>query len=97
MSQHNHANGFNTVGLGEFAAVINGVSFRTRHNDYSLKMPHQNTMDYHATQDIPRPPVPKDQGCPKKQPFKTSHTSKSYLTRAGVLYFGHFLGDPRET
>mmetsp|Transcript_1473 Transcript_1473/g.3241 ORF Transcript_1473/g.3241 Transcript_1473/m.3241 type:complete len:785 (+) Transcript_1473:159-2513(+) len=58
MSMHNHANGWKTVGLGEFAAVVNGVSFRTRHNDYSLKMPHRTESGYHQTQDIPRPPVP---------------------------------------
>jgi len=58
MSMHNHANGWKTVGLGEFAAVVNGVSFRTRHNDYSLKMPHRTDSGYHATEHIPRPPVP---------------------------------------
>ena len=25
-----------------------------------------------------------------------AHFIAGYLTRAGVLYFGHFLGDPRE-
>jgi len=57
-SAHNHANGYKTVGLGEFAAVMNGVSFRTRHNDYSLKMPSTSSEKYHETEDIPRPPVP---------------------------------------
>lgn len=55
---HNHANGRNTVGLGEFSAVMNGVSFRTRHNDYSLRMPSTSSDKYHETEDIPRPPVP---------------------------------------
>jgi len=58
MSMHNHANGWKTVGLGEFAAVVNGVSFRTRHNDYSLMMPHRTDSSYHATEHVPRPPVP---------------------------------------
>ena len=31
---HNHANNERTVGMGEFVAVLNGVEFRTRHNDY---------------------------------------------------------------
>ena len=34
---HNHANNKFTVGMGEFAAVLNGVQFNTRHNDYSLE------------------------------------------------------------
>eukprot|EP00403_Amphidinium_massartii_P040301 CAMPEP_0178447928 /NCGR_PEP_ID=MMETSP0689_2-20121128/41689_1 /TAXON_ID=160604 /ORGANISM="Amphidinium massartii, Strain CS-259" /LENGTH=1651 /DNA_ID=CAMNT_0020073033 /DNA_START=122 /DNA_END=5073 /DNA_ORIENTATION=+ len=58
LAQHNHANGYNTVGLGEFAAVINGVNFRTRHNDYSFRMPSTTETKYHATEIIPRPPVP---------------------------------------
>ncbi|KAJ9434972.1 hypothetical protein DIPPA_20995, partial [Diplonema papillatum] len=33
---HNHANTHHTVGMGEFGAVLNGVQFTTRHNDYSL-------------------------------------------------------------
>ena len=31
---HNHANNERTIGMGEFVAVLNGVEFRTRHNDY---------------------------------------------------------------
>ena len=34
LSIHEHANNIRTVGLGEFIAVLNGVEFRTRHNDY---------------------------------------------------------------
>ena len=33
---HDHANNIRTVGMGEFVAVLNGVEFRTRHNDYRL-------------------------------------------------------------
>eukprot|EP01064_Diplonema_japonicum_P018904 TRINITY_DN275_c0_g1_i2.p1 TRINITY_DN275_c0_g1~~TRINITY_DN275_c0_g1_i2.p1 ORF type:complete len:1096 (+),score=388.85 TRINITY_DN275_c0_g1_i2:41-3328(+) len=36
---HNHANTHHTIGLGEFGAVLNGVQFTTRHNDYSLVQP----------------------------------------------------------
>ena len=35
---HDHANNIRTVGMGEFVAVLNGVEFRTRHNDYRLYM-----------------------------------------------------------
>ncbi|KAI0230665.1 hypothetical protein LSAT2_019023, partial [Lamellibrachia satsuma] len=38
-SIHDHSNNVRTVGLGEFIAVLNGVEFRTRHNDYGLRMP----------------------------------------------------------
>ena len=40
MSIHEHANNIRTVGLGEFIAVLNGVEFRTRHNDYRLSIYH---------------------------------------------------------
>ena len=35
---HHHANFERTMGLGEFAAVLNGVEFWTRHNDYLFRM-----------------------------------------------------------
>lgn len=55
---HDHSNNVRTVGMGEFIAVLNGVEFRTRHNDYRLYMPSTNTGDYHVTEDIPFPDVP---------------------------------------
>ena len=58
MSIHEHANNIRTVGLGEFIAVLNGVEFRTRHNDYALIMPNKTSKDYHATEPIPFPEVP---------------------------------------
>jgi len=57
-AQHNHANNQNTVGLGEFAGIMNGIVFRTRHNDYSLKQPSKTSSKYHQTEDVPRPDVP---------------------------------------
>lgn len=38
-SIHNHANNIRTCGMGEFIGVLNGVEFRTRHNDYRLVKP----------------------------------------------------------
>ena len=38
MAMHNHGNNKYTIGMGEFTAVLNGVEFRTRHNDYALRM-----------------------------------------------------------
>ena len=58
LSIHEHANNIRTVGLGEFIGVLNGVEFRTRHNDYRLYMPSRTSKDYHATDEIPFPDVP---------------------------------------
>ena len=58
MSIHEHANNIRTVGLGEFIGVLNGVEFRTRHNDYRLYMANKTSKDYHATEPIPFPEVP---------------------------------------
>jgi hypothetical protein len=55
---HDHANYINTIGLGEFIAVLNGWEFRTRHNDYKLVMPSLSSTEYHATEPIPFPDVP---------------------------------------
>ena len=62
---HNHANTHHTVGLGEFQAVLNGVLFTTRHNDYSLLEPNDalSVAEYTNTwppssKDIEPSPVP---------------------------------------
>lgn len=55
---HNHNNYPRAIGLGELIAVLNGVEFRTRHNDYKLRMASTSTMDYGVTEDIPFPDVP---------------------------------------
>eukprot|EP00056_Hartaetosiga_gracilis_P010237 m.150073 g.150073 ORF g.150073 m.150073 type:complete len:1083 (+) comp13278_c0_seq1:52-3300(+) len=55
---HNHADHKHTVGMGEVGAVLNGVEFWTRHNDYSLQQPSATSKDYHATDYIPFPDVP---------------------------------------
>ncbi len=55
---HEHADNIRTVGLGEIIAVLNGVDFRTRHNDFRLNMPHTESTEFHAFEPIPFPPVP---------------------------------------
>ena len=60
LAVHEHANNDRTVGLGEFIAVLNGVEFRTRHNDYRLYMANRTSKDYHATEPIPYPNVPQE-------------------------------------
>ena len=57
-SVHEHANYDRTVGLGEFIAVLNGVEFRTRHNDYKLRRPSTTSNKYNEMEDIPFPDVP---------------------------------------
>ncbi|XP_067933093.1 uncharacterized protein [Watersipora subatra] len=44
--------------MGELVAVLNGVEFRTRHNDYKMRMPSRTSKTYGATEDIPYPNVP---------------------------------------
>lgn len=55
---HDHSNYVDTVGIGEFVAVLNGLEFRTRHNDYHIYMPHETSSELHKTQSIPFPKVP---------------------------------------
>ncbi|KAF6017626.1 hypothetical protein EB796_024052 [Bugula neritina] len=57
-SIHEHSNYRGTVGMGELIAVLNGVEFRTRHNDYKMRMPSRTSKQYGATEDIPYPEVP---------------------------------------
>ena len=57
-SLHNHANHIRTVGMGELIVVLNGVEFRTRHNDYGLRMPSTSTANYNEVEEIPFPDVP---------------------------------------
>ena len=58
LQAHDHADYKYTVGLSEFIAILNGVEFRTRHNDYGLYKPVSNDKTYHKTVPIEQPPVP---------------------------------------
>jgi len=55
---HEHSNHQRTVGLGEFIAVLNGYQFRTRHNDYKIRMPSKTSKEWGVMEDIPFPDVP---------------------------------------
>ena len=55
---HVHSTYKNLIGMGEIIAVLNGVEFRTRHNDYKLRMPSTTSSEYGATEEIPYPQVP---------------------------------------
>ena len=57
-SIHEHSNYDRTVGMGEFTAALNGINFRTRHNDYKLRMPHRTSKTFHLQEDVPFPRVP---------------------------------------
>ncbi|GFO42564.1 hypothetical protein PoB_006906900 [Plakobranchus ocellatus] len=58
LSAHDHADYDRTIGLGEFVAVMNGVDFRTRHNDYKFKMPSRTSKNFNSVEDVPFPEVP---------------------------------------
>ena len=55
---HNHDNNERIAGMGEVIAVLNGVEFRTRHNDFGIRQPSKTSAEYHKTDDIAFPPVP---------------------------------------
>ncbi|RUS69992.1 hypothetical protein EGW08_022246, partial [Elysia chlorotica] len=55
---HDHSDTIDTCGMGEFIGILNGVEFRTRHNDYRLVMPSRTSKAWHAYDEIPTPPVP---------------------------------------
>eukprot|EP00486_Rosalina_sp_Unknown_P000306 CAMPEP_0201566736 /NCGR_PEP_ID=MMETSP0190_2-20130828/6746_1 /ASSEMBLY_ACC=CAM_ASM_000263 /TAXON_ID=37353 /ORGANISM="Rosalina sp." /LENGTH=768 /DNA_ID=CAMNT_0047985865 /DNA_START=82 /DNA_END=2388 /DNA_ORIENTATION=- len=55
---HDHADFINVAGMGELQAVLNGVEFQTRHNDYSLEMPSTTSTEYGETEQLPFPDVP---------------------------------------
>uniref|UniRef100_A0A0B7B1R3 Uncharacterized protein n=1 Tax=Arion vulgaris TaxID=1028688 RepID=A0A0B7B1R3_9EUPU len=55
---HDHSDYDRTIGLGEMSVVLNGVAFRTRHNDYELVQPSRTSSLQHAVEDIPFPDVP---------------------------------------
>ena len=55
---HNHAEYKRLIGIGEFSAVLNGVDFRTRHNDYELYMPVNVKKPKNCVKPIEFPPVP---------------------------------------
>ncbi|XP_060076523.1 uncharacterized protein LOC132556151 [Ylistrum balloti] len=58
LATHDHSNYDRTVGMGELIVVLNGVEFRTRHNDYKLRMPSKHSKTYNAMEDLPFPGVP---------------------------------------
>ena len=55
---HDHPEFKRTLGLGEFVAELNGVQFRTRHNDYQLQQPGIFKSNFLKMDDIELPKVP---------------------------------------
>ena len=47
-----------TIGMGELNMVINGVEFRTRHNDYGLRKPVANDKTFNKVENVKFPDVP---------------------------------------
>ena len=58
MTIHDHSNYRATVGLAELNMVMNGVEFKTRHNDYGLHQPVTNDSTYDAVEEVEFPGVP---------------------------------------
>ena len=58
MSMHDHSNYYSTVGLAELNMVMNGVEFKTRHNDYGLFKPATDDSTYNAAEEVAFPGVP---------------------------------------
>ena len=48
------------MGLGEMALVLNGVEFRTRHNDYNLLRMRNDSPFGGKVKKVPFPPVPEE-------------------------------------
>jgi len=57
-SNHDHSQNKLTVGMGEVVVVMNGVEFRTRHNDYAMMMPSTTSSENGAIEQMPLPEVP---------------------------------------
>ncbi len=55
---HAHANNAKVIGLGEMVAVLNGVEFATRHNDYHFAMKSDVGQEFSDSEPIPMPDVP---------------------------------------
>ena len=55
---HAHKNHIRTVGMGEVQVVMNGVEFRTHHNDYMIQQPSTTSANFLEIEDIPFPDVP---------------------------------------
>ncbi len=55
---HDHADLRDTIGMGEFEAVMNGVNFKTRHNDYRLRRPSTTSSAMKRTAEVELPSVP---------------------------------------
>ena len=52
-ANNDNENYMHTIGMGEVEVVLNGVNFRTRHNDYKLSMPSTTSTEYMVVEDIP--------------------------------------------
>lgn len=85
---HEHSNYDRTLGMGEIIGVLNGVEFRTRHNDYKMVMPSTKSSNYDETEPVPFPDVPpsvlakktvQDQIAEMQQYFKAFHLQKPAL------------------
>ena len=55
---HDHSEFYNTCGMGEISVSLNGIHFKTRHNDYLMARRADEGCGYDDTVPIPFPDVP---------------------------------------
>lgn len=55
---HDHPEAERVLGSGEMAVVLNGIEFRTRHDDFLVQMRGSRKLGVGKTVDVPLPPVP---------------------------------------
>ena len=58
MAIHDHSDYRSMAGMGELNMMMNGVEFKTRHNDFNLKRPSTTDSSYNAVEEIEFPGVP---------------------------------------
>lgn len=61
--------------MGEMVAVLNGVEFRTRHNDYRAYQPSLTSSDMDAYSEVEFPPVPPEVLAKETIEEQVSHSS----------------------
>ena len=85
---HNHANFKYTLGMGECGAVLNGVQFQTRHNDFSLDEPDytKSAAEYISTW----PPASRLIDLPAVPPSVTSKATVAEQVAEMKAYFKAF-------
>jgi len=82
LASHDHPNFHRKMGLGEFGAVLNGIRFDTRHNDYKIMKPAANANAlYNELEEVDYPDVPQsvlDQPTVEEQIYEMQQYFKAF-------------------